>query len=122
MEWSVVRPRLAGAILLGAASIGAASGCRQQKGTATGKTYTSDQKGGQGGGLSASGGSQSGGRRDARPLDSPADTTNGKSSAASDSGTSDATRGQVVAEPGAPVEHDPQKKLRSVPSPPRGHP
>ena len=82
-----------------------AAGCQRQKQTDTGKTYTSNAPAQPGGGGGSSGGSAKSG--DAQPLDAPADTTNGKVSRASDVGDSSATKGQVVAEPGAPVEHQP---------------
>jgi hypothetical protein len=77
-----------------------ACGCERQKQGDTGKTFSPDQQRSAGAGSKKAEG-------DGKPLGSPADTTNGKASRASDAGSSDATRGQVVAEPGAPVEHKP---------------
>ncbi len=73
---------------------------------------TSGGNGATGGGGASGGGSQTGGQSgsnesDAKPLSAPADTANGKASVASDSGTAEATRGQVVSQPGAPPQHKP---------------
>lgn len=91
-------------------------GCQRQKQSETGKTYTSDAPSGQGAaeGNSASSAKQS----DSQPLNAPADTTNGKSSKDSDNGSASATHGQVVADPGAPVERDPQPDPQKAP---KGH-
>ncbi len=135
------RRLLAGALVI--CAVLAASGCNKQKKTDEGKTYTPDtsvkqapqgggsssggggsQSGG-GGSQSGSSGSQSGGGQSgqsaARRLDAPADTTNGKASKASDAGSSDAIHGTAVAEPGAPVEHDPQPKSAPKAPSPNGH-
>ena len=88
------------------------AGCQRKKSTDAGKTYTSDK-----GGAAASSGGDS--KDNNKPLNSPADTTDSKSSQASDDGSSGATKGQVVAEPGAPVEHDKQQAAPQQPT--RGH-
>ena len=81
----------------------AVSGCQRQKGSDNGKTYTPDaksggaqagsaQSGAQDGGAASGSGSQagvSGGGAKEKPLNAPADTTNGKSSKASDDGSSE---------------------------------
>lgn len=68
-----------------------------------GKTFTPDNKGGKGG---QGAGASSGGAN--APLPSPADTTNGKASAASDAGTVQAIKGQAVLNPGAPTPQSPK--------------
>ncbi len=70
-----------------------------------GKVYTSDSKGGGG----SSSGTESGGGASNATLPSPADTTDYKPSAPSDSGTTDATKGQPVMNPDAPAAHTPRK-------------
>jgi hypothetical protein len=100
--------RRAAGVLVVCAVLGV-SGCNKQKKTTEGKTYRPSSQGKPGG--------SSGGQSENQPLNSPADTANGKVLKASDLGTSDATRGQVVAEPGAPVEHDTQKPAPKSPPP-----
>jgi hypothetical protein len=118
----VERKRLLASVLVLCATL-AISGCNKQKKTDEGKTYSPDtqaKQGAQGGG-SSGGGSSDSGQSANKPLDAPADTTNGKASKASDSGASDATQGTVVAEPGAPVQHDPQPKPAPKPTSTSGH-
>ncbi len=103
------RWRRAGMLTL-ATLLGLGAGCQQKQQRDAGKTYTADQNAAQKGGAAPAGG-----QNDAKPLDAPADTTNGKESRASDAGTSDATRGQVVTEPGAPVEHEPRPGATKAP-------
>ena len=88
------------------------AGCQRKGSTNEGKTYTSDK-----GGAAAS--SEGASQNSNKPLNAPADTTNSRSSQASDDGTSSATKGQVVAEPGAPVEN--HKQQASPEQPTRGH-
>ncbi len=97
---------LAGVLVLCAVTFCGIAGCQKQKKSEEGKTYTPDYQGKQGGSQAGRGGQSDGNK----PLDEPANTTNGKESAASDSGSSAATQGQVVAEPGAPVDHSQQHK------------
>ncbi len=82
-----------------------------------GKVYAPDSKssgGGKSSGeTSGNNGSQGGGGQTQLP--SPADTSNGRASVASDAGSSQAIKGQAVMNPGAPVENQP--KLRSTPKP-----
>ncbi|HEY0785212.1 MAG TPA: hypothetical protein VGD62_05025 [Acidobacteriaceae bacterium] len=100
-------------------------GCHHQQQTEQGKTYMSDQKsqsgsqsGSQTGSQSGGQGSGSGGQGNQQPLNAPADTTNGRPSRASDSGTSDATHGVVVAQPGSPPENDPRRPPPTAPKQP----
>jgi hypothetical protein len=113
----VERKRLLASVLVICALL-AMSGCNKQKKTDEGKTYTPNAKPKQG---NQGGGSGESGQSAAKPLNTPADTTNGTASKASDSGTSAATRGQGLAEPGAPVEHHPQPKPAPSPPSPGGH-
>jgi len=103
--------QLAGVVVLCAVSFCGLAGCQRQKKSEDGKTYTPDSKGKQGGSQAGGGAGGGGGQSDAnKPLDEPADTVNGKESSASDAGSSSATQGQPVAEPGAPVEHNTKKR------------
>ena len=94
------------AVVLGAILVlGLLPGCGKSSGGEAGskdqgKTYTPDNKNSKGGGAASGSG--------AAPV-SDADTTSGKPSAASDAGSQDATKGQAVANPGAPTAHSPGK-------------
>ena len=52
-----------------------------------------------------------------KPLNSPAVTVNNESSPQSDRGDAGALKGQPVAEPGAPVEHEPKPAQKPEPAP-----
>ena len=72
----------------------------------TGKIYTPDTKANGGG---AAPGATSGAGNNA-PMPQPAETIDNKPSPASDAGSVNATRGQAVMNPGAPVAHAPGKR------------
>ncbi len=104
-----ISPRVCSALL----AVLVVTGCQKSgsKSKDDGRTYTPAQKGG-------ATQSESGGQTN-KPLNSPAETVNGMASPESDSGNSQALKGQAVAEPGAPVEHEakPTRKSGSAPAP-----
>ncbi len=87
------------------------AGCQgsSSKAKDDGQTYTPAQKGGVA--------QTPSGEQTNKPLNSPAETVNGMASPESDSGTSQALKGQAVAEPGAPVEHEARRAPKSAPAP-----
>jgi PBP1b-binding outer membrane lipoprotein LpoB len=91
------------------------TGCQtsSSKSKDDGKTYTPAQKGSA---AQVQSGNQSG-QQINKPLNSPADTVNGMASTESDNWNPQALKGQVVAEPGAPVEHEAKPAPKAAPAP-----
>ena len=98
LRWSAVA--LAAGLLVGCGKSGSGGhSSSQSSSSGQGKTYAPDAKGAKGAQAGATSGSTGGGTA---VLPMPADTANGKASAASDEGTVQAAKGQAVVNPGAP--------------------